>query len=120
MAEPRRFLDQSQPQTLQIATILLYLNAALGVLYGAIASPIGLLLVLAMGAGGFGIANEKRWGYTLAVAGAVANLGLPILVFGLDDVFKNVGLLLALLFDVALVALLLHPQSREYQRIWFS
>ena len=30
--------------------------------------------------------------------------------------FDTVGLLLA----VALVALLVHPQSREYQRIWFS
>ena len=25
-----------------------------------------------------------------------------------------------LMFGVALVALLLHPQSREYQRIWFK
>jgi hypothetical protein len=24
------------------------------------------------------------------------------------------------MFEVALVALLLHPQSREYQRIWFK
>ena len=24
------------------------------------------------------------------------------------------------LFDIALVALLLHPMSREYQRIWFK
>jgi len=25
-----------------------------------------------------------------------------------------------LMFEVALVALLLHPQSRDYQRIWFK
>ena len=25
-----------------------------------------------------------------------------------------------LMFEVALVCLLLHPQSREYQRIWFK
>jgi hypothetical protein len=25
-----------------------------------------------------------------------------------------------LMFEVAMVALLLHPQSREYQRIWFK
>ena len=27
---------------------------------------------------------------------------------------------ISLLFDGALVALLLHPMSREYQRIWFK
>jgi hypothetical protein len=30
------------------------------------------------------------------------------------------GGLINLLFEVALVALLLHPQSRDYQRIWFK
>jgi hypothetical protein len=28
--------------------------------------------------------------------------------------------LLTLMFEIALLALLLHPQSREYQRIWFK
>ena len=27
--------------------------------------------------------------------------------------------LLELIFEIALVALLVHPQSRDYQRIWF-
>jgi hypothetical protein len=27
---------------------------------------------------------------------------------------------IGLMFAVALVALLLHPQSREYQKIWYS
>jgi hypothetical protein len=31
----------------------------------------------------------------------------------------NLGTLMNLMFEIALVALLLHPQSREYQRIWF-
>jgi hypothetical protein len=30
------------------------------------------------------------------------------------------GSIVNFLFEVALVALLLHPQSRDYQRIWFS
>ena len=29
-------------------------------------------------------------------------------------------LILNLIFDAALVALLLHPESRGYQRIWFK
>jgi len=28
--------------------------------------------------------------------------------------------LITLMFEVALVCLLLHPQSRDYQRIWFK
>ena len=28
--------------------------------------------------------------------------------------------ILTLIFDVGLVALLLHPESRQYQRIWFK
>jgi hypothetical protein len=28
--------------------------------------------------------------------------------------------LITLMFEIALLALLLHPQSREYQRIWFK
>ncbi len=32
----------------------------------------------------------------------------------------DAGLVLNLLFDGALVALLLHPMSRDYQRIWFD
>ena len=28
--------------------------------------------------------------------------------------------LISIMFQVALVCLLLHPQSREYQRVWFK
>ena len=43
---------------------------------------------------------------------------LQILIAGMD-VF-SFPLILTLLFDVALVGLLAHPMSREYQRIWFK
>ena len=78
--ETRRWTNPSQPQTLQMAVWLLYLNAAFGLLLGqytpyrlvATGSPIGYppsasLVVLAsfigMAVAAFGIANEKRWGY---------------------------------------------------------
>ena len=120
MAGPQRFFDQSQPQTLQIATFLLYLQAALLVLSFAIFSPLGLLLVAAYAGGAYGMANGKKWGYALAVA--VAVLGLAYLIIhdrGSIDVLIRRDTL-ELMFSVALLALLLHPQSREYQRIWFS
>ena len=83
--------------------------------------PLGLLLVVGQAAGGFGIANERKWGYWLAVA--VATLGLlPFVLAILDDgvsAIFSLSFLISLLFPAALFALLLHPMSRDYQRIWF-
>ena len=78
----------------------------------------GLLMAIALGAGGFGIANEKRWGYAVAVAGAVFQVVMLLAVFG-SSVLTSTAII-NLMFDGALVALLLHPMSREYQRIWFK
>ena len=110
-----KFLNTAQPQTLVIATMLLYLNAVFGILsFG----PIGITIGLVMGFGGFGIANERKWGYSLGVAGAGANVLLLIIVFGFDVL---TGLLvITFMFDVALFALLMHPMSRDYQKIWFK
>lgn len=120
MAQPQRFFDQSQPQTLQIATFLLYLEAVLLVLGGgAFYSALGLMLALGSAGGGYGLANGRKWGYNLAVGVAVFSLAYPFLRgINLADMlrFATAQLMLA----VALVALLLHPQSRNYQRIWFS
>ena len=109
-----RWLDRTQPQTLMIATILLYVNAVLGLIDGEvrILLPLGLIFVVVQPVAGWGVANENKWGYWLAVALSVAILILLLLSFA---AFGIVGLI----FQVALVALLLHPQSREYKRIWF-
>ncbi|MFM8304452.1 MAG: hypothetical protein ACKOA9_09175 [Actinomycetota bacterium] len=111
----RKFVNQFQPQTLYIATVLLYINAVFDFLTF---SPFLMLSALLMAASGFGIANELRWGYTLALAVAVLRVVLLFLVAG--TAVLGFPLILTLLFDGALVALLAHPQSREYQRIWFK
>ncbi len=120
--ETRRWTNPTQPQTLQIAVFLLYINAVLSALLGAIVSPIGLVLVIGQAGAGYGIANEKRWGYWLGVA--IATLGLvpfvlAVLDSGVGTVF-SINFLISLLMPAALFALLLHPTSRDYQRIWFS
>lgn len=115
MNEQRRFLNRMQPQTMVIATILLYLFAFFNVLDGLAGLPLFLLIGLAMGAGGFGIANEQRWGYSLALAGAGVNLALLVLFYPVLE-FPFV---IRLLFDGGLVLLLLHPETRDYQRIYF-
>ena len=102
-----------------MATFLLYINGALGLLF----SFGGISMVLAAGliGAGFGIANEKRWGYILGVVMATLDL-LPLVLFvlarGIGSIL-SVNLLISALFPVALFALLIHPLSREYQKIWF-
>ena len=112
-----RWVNQSQPQTLYGATILCYIDAAFGLLFGGLFSLIGLLVIVGLGAGGFGIANEKKWGYAVAVGASVLQLAFLLLIFGID-VF-GFPQILTLMFDALLVGLLLHPMSRDYQRIWF-
>jgi hypothetical protein len=120
--ETRRWTNPTQPQTLQVAVFLLYLNAVFGLIFGNVlyvwGGLIGLAGVVGFAAGGFGIANEKRWGYNLALAVAGAeSLTLVRLFVGWGH---SSSLFISLMFAVALVALLLHPQSRDYQKIWFS
>jgi len=67
-------------------------------------------------AAGNGIANERKWGYWLGLALAFLPFGLRFLLYGNPFGISVINLM----FEIALVALLLHPQSREYQRIWFK
>lgn len=111
----RKFVNQFQPQTLVIATVLLYINAFFDFITF---DPLFVLGAIALAAGGYGIANEKRWGYSLALAASVIRVVL-LLIFARGAVLEF-PLILTLMFDVALVALLAHQESREYQRIWFK
>ena len=116
---PRRFLNPAQPQTLVIAVYLLYLHAVflLFDLFRLGIFPVLYLLSVVGGiAAGFGIANEKKWGYVLGIAMAVFPFGLRF-YYTSNPLSGN---LLSLMFEIALVALLLHPQSRDYQRLWFK
>jgi hypothetical protein len=121
--ESRRWFNPSQPQTLQIAVWLLYFNAVGGLIFGSVYVTLGVFLgliaLVGCGAAAFGIANEQRWGYLLGVAMALLQVLLIVAVVGIFGLFKGVALI-SFLFAVALVALLLHPMSRDYQRIWFK
>ena len=116
--ETRRWTNPTQPQTLQIAVFLLYINAVFTALLGGLGSIIGIALVAGGAAAGFGIANEKRWGYNLGLAMAFLPFILRIAFNGVENIFG--GSIINLMFEIALVALLLHPQSRDYQRSWFK
>ena len=112
----RQWFDRSQPQTLQISVILLYINAVFGVI-DALGGAVILLPILLEGVCAYGIANERRPAYIGAIilSGLFALLALAefVLVGGISPLINVV-------FSVALFVALVHPMSREYQRIWFK
>lgn len=116
----RRFMNPAQPQTLVIAVYLLYFHAGF-LLFFLLINGAFPLLYLALVAGGFlagwGIANEFKWAYVLGILMAVLPFALRFLDTGNP---LASGDLIGLMFEIALVALLLHPQSRDYQRLWFK
>jgi len=114
-----RWVNPHQPQTLYMAVILCYIQAVFALLSIGYLGPLGLLITAGLGGGAFGIANEKKWGYAAAVAAAVFQVLLFVGYGGLSAL-GNVQVLIGFAFDVLLVALLVHPMSRDYQRIWFK
>ncbi|MCE2855046.1 MAG: hypothetical protein LW606_05015 [Ilumatobacteraceae bacterium] len=141
--DPRKWFERSLPQTLQIGLWLLYINGAfalieyldgtddLGYLRGrsTLGAIVGLIVCVLFIGSGYLIANEKKLGYNMAIAAAFS----PFLVrfWAYTDFESRMGVSVSLLdkltgntlvgfaFDVALCALVLHPMSRNHQRIWF-
>ena len=137
---PRRWFDPSLPQTLQIALWLLYFDGFFLLLHfldrtdpiGYVRSTnivgfvVALFVIAAHVGGGFLLANGRRLGHHLAVIAAFSpylvrlwtyldigdGLSLYAVVTGRD--------LVLFMFEVALVALVLHPQSLRHARVWLS
>lgn len=98
-----------------------------------IVALVGIVLLYAFG--GLLMANELRLGWNLALAASISPFVLNVLgtrsalsTFGFGSpvsLYEHVtgrifgGGSINLLFNTALVVLLLHRQSREHQRIWF-
>jgi hypothetical protein len=111
----RRFVNRSQPQTLYMAVILCYIELVLNLLRGL---PLLMLIGVALAAGAYGIANEQKWGYELAKWASIAQVAALFLYYGMATL-TAIGPLIDLIFFGALVGLIWHPMSRDYQRIWF-
>lgn len=131
----RVWVNSRQPQTLYLAQILMYMQGGIrlliwmtlgvagGELFGSRLLALVYLLLVVFGklAGAFGIANEFRWGYRLALLAAAAPLALRVAAVIVDGSFRVLRAdPISLMFDIALLALLVHPQSRSHQRLWFK
>lgn len=100
------------------------------------AAIIGSVALAVMG--GLGIAEEQKRGYQIALLAAftpfavrfiggvrtmVALSGSPFGIgYDLGDVLHDTILgtnIISLIFEVALITLLLHPQSKDHQKSWF-
>jgi len=112
----RRFVNRSQPQTLYMAVILCYIQAVFNLLNGL--SPLIILIGFGLAVAAYGIANEQKVAYEAAKWGSVVQVVLLFAQFG-SHTLTALGPLIDLLFFGALVGLLWHPMSRDYQRIWF-
>jgi hypothetical protein len=120
--ETRKWVNPTLPQTLQIAVALFYLSAVFGLLFGAVFSLLGLALVAGSVGAGYGIANERRWGYGLGLGLSILAVLPAVYIAVHDGLFQLLALgnLLYFIFPVARLLLLVHPESRNYQRIWFK
>lgn len=122
MAETRKWFDTTQPQTLQGAVMLSYITAFFGILSLVGGAAIFAIVPLVIGVAGFGVANEKKWGYGLGVGLSAFNViesAALLFIVGISAL-GTLSVLLSLLFAVILFVLYIHPHSREYQRIWFK
>ena len=118
-----RWFNPSQPQTLKIAVGLGYFTAVFSLLnIGVISfnsnipSPILFLAIAALGAGAVGCASERNIGYSLALGGS----SVIVLAHAITVLRTGFSLrITSLMFAGALLWLLLHEQTRAYQRVWF-
>lgn len=120
--ESRVWVNRHQPQTLYIAQLLMYFQGGIGLLLfllGARGLP-AYMLIIVVGklVAAFGIANEMRWAYKFGVVIAALPILLLLRLAVTDDVRWLWGDPVGLLFDIALIALLLHSHSRSCQRYW--
>lgn len=137
----RRWYNPNVPQTLGIAQMLLYLDAfwlVLAVLFGSqateigsgglIGSVLGLAGIAAYIYGAYGIANSEKRGYQVAILASFLPLirRVVLVVLAGASIFGNLGFIflagniLNVMFEYALIGLLLHPMSRNHEKAYFS
>lgn len=85
----------------------------------AAGSLIVFLSAMAYGFAGLALANGQRIGWKVGVGVAAGAVVLPLAAGGIGLVLGSTYVI-TYLFNVALLVTLLHPHSREHQKIWFE
>ncbi|CAB4598539.1 unannotated protein [freshwater metagenome] len=140
--DSRKWFDRMQPQTLSIATWLLYFDGVFAVIgflersgeVGIMRGLGGLYLLMAFVfmvayiVGPFLMANGKRLGWYVAVAASFGPFVLRLLInlkfnsaMGADWSLRYIltsNDTIGFMFEAALCALLLHTMSRKYIAVW--
>ena len=140
--DKRKWFDRMHPQTLGIATWLLYIDGVFSTLgfldksnefgalriIGPMTGLVGLLSCLFLFGSGFLMANGKLLGWYLGIAASLSHLLARFIIsayqedygftYSLADRITG-GDLISFMFEATLVVLLLHPMSRSYARTWF-
>lgn len=134
----RKWFDRMHPQTLSIATFLLYIDGVFALLRfldrndiegymrmnGGLYALVTFVFIVCYPLGAFLMANGKLFGWYLAIAASFSPFVIRALFkVGLADLYpwRDVltgNSLVNLMFEVALCALLLHPMSQSYVRRW--
>ncbi|MDE0928102.1 MAG: hypothetical protein OSA06_05000 [Acidimicrobiales bacterium] len=110
--EQRRWVNRYQPQTLVTATMLLYIEGVFNMARGVQAlTVLGLLMIPAA----YFIAQDRRLGWYAGVAAASASVLVRLSIYGF-----HFNTIFSVIFPMILVVLLMHPMSREHQRVWFK
>lgn len=136
---PTRWFNSRLPQTLVVSQFLLYFDAfwaILGFLSVSVNSLVAftfvgrIIAVASIGGylyGAWGIANERRLGYQVAIAASFLPLAARVVnTFGAGGPLEHLSYILTsgniinVMFEYALIVVLLHSQSREHTKIWFS
>ncbi|MCL6105660.1 MAG: DUF2127 domain-containing protein [Actinobacteria bacterium] len=101
----------------------MYINAGFTLL-GLIANRgssvvvmLAIIIALSEVLPAWGIANDRKWGYYLGLG--ITSLYLILVIMAIVVSGMTFISILSLMFAGAMVALLLHRESREYQRMWF-
>ncbi len=134
-----RWFNSRLPQTLVVSQFLLYFDAfwaVLNFLSVSFNNQISYTLwgrIIAVGSivgflyGAWGIANERKLGYRVAIAASFLPLASRLVnTLGVGGPVGNLGYVLIggniinAMFEYALIVVLLHSQSREHTKIWFS
>ena len=115
------------PQTLLVSVALAYFGLGITVLFNGILALTNLIVFIPLAlsvVGAFGIVNLRMWGYIAALFSALLPFGLVILLIFTSDItfadYLDTAVfgpdLINTIFEVVIVALLVHPMSLDYVR----